>query len=90
MTYYPLTPVATEATPDDFFALGLHPDALTSALAMVSRVAHVGGGSGRVATTEDSSPLGVYDVRIQVVTPGAPGAATVRSSRAASRGRSAA
>lgn len=66
------------ATPDDFFALGLHPDALVSALAMVSRVAHVGGGAGVVSVTDTSSPLGVYDVRIQVVASGLPGAATVR------------
>lgn len=66
------------ATPEDFFALGLHPDALVSALAMVSRVAHVGGGAGTVAVTDTSSPLGVYDVRIQVVASGLPGAATVR------------
>lgn len=66
------------ATPDDFFALGLHPDAIVSALAMVSRVAHVGGGSGVVSVAEGASPLGVYDVRIQVVAPGNPGVATVR------------
>lgn len=66
------------ATPDDFFALGLHPDALVSALAMVSRVAHVGGGAGVVSVAEGASPLGVYDVRIQVVAPGNPGVATVR------------
>lgn len=66
------------ATPEDFFALGLHPDALTSALAQVSRVAHVGGGAGTVAVAEGASPLGVYDVRIQVVASGNPGVATVR------------
>ena len=70
--------MSTEATPEDFFALGLHPDALVSALAMVSRVAHVGGGAGTVAVTDTSSPLGVYDVRIQVVASGNPGVATVR------------
>lgn len=70
--------MSTEATPEDFFALGLHPDALTSALAQVSRVAHVGGGAGSVMVAEGASPLGVYDVRIQVVASGNPGVATVR------------
>lgn len=70
--------MATAATPEDFFALGLHPDAVLAAQAMVSRVTHVGGGAGVVAVAEGSTPLGVYDVRIQVRTSGAPGAATVR------------
>lgn len=70
--------MATEATADDFYALGLPPDTIAAAQASVSRVAHVGSGAGTVATTEGSAPLGVYDVRIQVVTSGVPGVATVR------------
>lgn len=70
--------MATAATVDDFFALGLHPDTVTAAQSMVSRVAHVGAGAGVVTVDPESAPLGVYDIRVQVVTSGLPGVATVR------------
>lgn len=70
--------MATAATADDLFALGLHPDTIAAAQAQVSRVTHVGGGVGVVAVHESSSPLGVYQITVQVMTTGAPGAATVR------------
>lgn len=68
--------MAAEAIAADFYALGLHPDTIASALAQVSRVEHTGGGAG--VMVPEGSPLGVYDVRVQVVSSGAPGAATVR------------
>lgn len=70
--------MATAATADDFFAVGLHPDTIAGAEGAISRVTQVGGGACVVAVTETSRPLGVYDVRVQVVTSGAPGTATVR------------
>jgi phage gp36-like protein len=70
--------VASEATDLDFYALGLHPDAVADAQAMVSRVSHVGSNAGSVVVAEGSAPLGTYDVRLQVVASGAPGTATVR------------
>lgn len=70
--------MATAATADDLFALGLHPDTIAAAQAQVSRVTHVGAGVGVVAVHESSSPLGVYQITVQVMTTGAPGAATVR------------
>jgi hypothetical protein len=70
--------VATAASVEDFLAFGLHPDALAAALAQVSRVTHVGAGAGVMTVHESSAPLGVYDVRVQVVASGAPGAATVQ------------
>lgn len=68
--------MANAATVDDFYALGLPPDAIASAENSISRVTHTGSGAGTV--TAGGAPLGVYDVRIQVVTSGLPGAATVR------------
>lgn len=70
--------MATAATADDLYALGLHPDTIAAAQAQVSRVTHVGGGVGVVAVHESSSPLGVYQITVQVMTTGAPGTATVR------------
>lgn len=70
--------MATEATAADLYALGLHPDTIAAAQAQVSRVGHVGAGVGVVAVHESSAPLGVYDVRVQVLTSGALDAATVR------------
>lgn len=72
--------MATEATANDLFALGLHPDALTAAQAQVSRVQHTGAGAGVVAVHESSAPLGVYQIVIQVISGGAPGTAIVRYS----------
>lgn len=70
--------MATAATPDDLFALGLHPDTIAAAQAQVSRVHHVGAGAGVVAVHESSAPLGVYQITVQVMGAGAPGTGTVR------------
>lgn len=68
--------MANAATVADFYALGLPPDTIAAAENSLGRVTHTGSGAGTV--TPGGAPLGVYDVRIQVVTSGNPGTATVR------------